>query len=374
MSVYKRGGFWWFEFIFAGRRVRESSGSTSKTVCTEAEKRRRRELERASVGLPSSTPGERTRTVSGILKEYYNGYDINHREKSVLVVTNRGAHLNRLLGSALLAELTEQRAIEYMKTRRKEGASGRTINMELQVLSRAMGYTWKAVWPKLKKLEENHDIGRALEVDEEKAILDAAAAKPSRLIYPFLFTLAWTGMRSDECRTLRWSQIDLVASEVTVGKSKTEAGRGRRIPMSASLRAVLDQHASWYADHLGAVQPDWYVFPFCRTKKPVDPTRPVTSLKKAWDTVRTGAGVRCRLHDLRHSFCTKLAEAGVGESTMLDMMGHVSGSMLRRYSHIRAQARRDAIDALESRQNSSGVPTKVPTLEQIATPKATVTH
>lgn len=32
--------------------------------------------------------------------------------------------------------------------------------------------------------------------------------------------------------------------------------------------------------------------------------------------------------------CTKLAEAGVPESTMLDMMGHVSTAMLRRYSHI----------------------------------------
>jgi hypothetical protein len=32
------------------------------------------------------------------------------------------------------------------------------------------------------------------------------------------------------------------------------------------------------------------------------------------------------------------------------MMGHVSTVMLRRYSHIRAQARREAMDTLESRQ------------------------
>jgi site-specific recombinase XerD len=77
--------------------------------------------------------------------------------------------------------------------------------------------------------------------------------------------------------------------------------------------------------------------------------------------VREQANVKCRLHDLRHSFCTKLAEAGVPESTMLDMMGHVSPSMLRRYSHIRAQARRDAIAALEGR-GAVGVPTKMPTV------------
>jgi integrase len=51
-------------------------------------------------------------------------------------------------------------------------------------------------------------------------------------------------------------------------------------------------------------------FPFCRRIKPVDASKPDTSLMVAWDGVRIKAGVDCRLHDLRHSFCTKLAEAG----------------------------------------------------------------
>ena len=51
----------------------------------------------------------------------------------------------------------------------------------------------KGLWPRVKRLEENHDVGRALEPNEEQAILDAAAQNQSRLIYPFLFTLAWTG-------------------------------------------------------------------------------------------------------------------------------------------------------------------------------------
>ena len=106
----------------------------------------------------------------------------------------------------------------------------------------------------------------------------------------------------------------------------------------------------------------------------VDPTKPVTTLKTAWEAVRKVTKVDCRLHDLRHSFCTKLADAGVPESTMLDMMGHVSTAMLRRYSHIRAQARRDAIDALESRQVSNAVPTVFPTVSDSANEKSAVTH
>ena len=59
---------------------------------------------------------------------------------------------------------------------------------------------------------------------------------------------------------------------------------------------------------------------------------------------------------------------------MLDMMGHMGTAMLRRYSHIRAQARRDAIDALESRQLSNAVPKVSPTVSESANEKSAVTH
>jgi integrase len=61
--------------------------------------------------------------------------------------------------------------------------------------------------------------------------------------------------RSNEARTLRWSQVDLGESgEIRVGGSKTEAGKGRRIPMSGNLRAVLLQHGPGYESQLGPVQ------------------------------------------------------------------------------------------------------------------------
>jgi len=59
---------------------------------------------------------------------------------------------------------------------------------------------------------------------------------------------------------------------------------------------------------------------------------------------------------------------------MLDIMGHVSTAMLRSYSHIRAQARRDAIDALESRQLSIGVPKESPKVGGRSADILAVTH
>ena len=71
-----------------------------------------------------------------------------------------------------------------------------------------------------------------------------------------------------------------------------------------------------------------------------------------------------RWHDLRHTFITRPAEnPRVSEETIRSLAGHVSHQMLQRYSHIRVQAKRDAITALERDRigNSTGVGTNLGT-------------
>ena len=87
-------------------------------------------------------------------------------------------------------------------------------------------------------------------------------------------------------------------------------------------------------------EPEWYVFPFGKPQ-PTDPTRPVTTLKTAWNKSakeRRGDG---RWHDNRHTLITDLAESGAGDQTIMDIAGHVSKQMLKHYSHIRMEAKRD---------------------------------
>ena len=64
--------------------------------------------------------------------------------------------------------------------------------------------------------------------------------------------------------------------------------------------------------------------------------------------------MKCRLHDLRHSVQDS-ANRGIPEAVALDMMGHMSAAMLRRYTHIGAQARRDAIETMHQRWESERV-------------------
>jgi len=84
MAVYKRGQTYHYEFLFAGKRIRESANTTSKTVAKEAEKNRRRALERTLARLPAEKREDRIKSVNDLVRTYLKGYELSHREKSIL--------------------------------------------------------------------------------------------------------------------------------------------------------------------------------------------------------------------------------------------------------------------------------------------------
>jgi integrase len=368
MAVYrpKRNGhaskFYVCEFVYQGKRFQESTAATTKTVAKEYEKRRKAELERAAAGMPSEQQASRIRTVAEIIRPYLENYRLNHRAGSITFAQQRLAWVEKRLGGVLLSDLTENRVRDYIRGRQGDGAAGRTINMELGELSRAIGQPWSLLWPKVRKLEERKDVGRALSADEQGRLLDAVAALRSPVIRTAVPVLMLTGMRSGEALSLNWGQVNLFERTIMVGRAKTASGTGRIIPINDDLSNVLAHHRAWFVDRFGDPQPEQAVFPF-GSPQPTDPNRSVTDISSGWDLVRKQAGVCCRLHDLRHTFCTRLAEAGVPESTMLALMGHMSRSMLERYSHIRVLAKREAVAAVTLRPHkagSEGVPVKVP--------------
>lgn len=350
MAVYKVGERWYYDFILAGKRVKESAKTTRKWVAIEAERNRRLELEKALAGVTQSSREERIRSVNDACREYLEHYALNHRPKSVLFAKNSLAHVTRLLGTTLLPDLTEGVIRRYMRSRVDESASGRTINAELGELSRAIGKPWSVLWPKVRKMEERKDVGRALSPEEEARLLAEATKSASVLLPTFVRIALCTGMRCGEILGLTWGQVDFANRVLFVGKAKTRAGTGRAIPMNGELFSVLAGQAAWFTERFGEAEASHFVFPF-GIRIPNDPTRPATTLKRAWENLRDRAGVSCRLHDLRHTACTKLAEAGVPESTMLALMGHMSRAMLERYSHVRLAAKREAVEAMITTQN-----------------------
>jgi integrase len=374
MAVYrpKRNGqaskFFVCEFVYQGKRFQESTGATTKTRAKEYEKGRRAELERAAAGMPTEQKANRIRTVSEVVKPYLEGYKLNHREQSILFAKGRLAQVERLLGRVLLSDLTDERIREYIRRRLGEEISGRTINMELGELSRAIGQPWSVLWRKVRKLEERKDVGRALASEEQRRLLAGLERRRTPHLQTLIPLLLLTGMRSGEAKSLTWGQVDLMDNTVTVGRAKTANGTGRIIPINADLCPILCAHRQWFRERFGEPTADQYLFPWGKPL-PSDPTRHATDITSAWDELRNDTGVRCRLHDLRHTYATKLAENGVPESTMLALMGHLSRAMLERYSHIRMAAKREAAAGVRLHSAAPSmevVPVKVPVATAMA--------
>ena len=60
-----------------------------------------------------------------------------------------------------------------------------------------------------------------------------------------------------------------------------------------------------------------------------------------------------RWHDNRHTLVTELSESGAGDEVIMSIAGHVSRAMLSRYSHVRIEAKRRALDEIAARQNAA---------------------
>jgi integrase len=234
-------------------------------------------------------PAARVRTVSVALSEYEGHYAVDHALKSLAMVKERGVHLRRLLGSEIAASLTEVRMQKYRDQRLAEKAGGRTIDLELSVLSRAFGAKWSTWWPKLKPLDRGSDVGKVITPADETTILEAAAKSDSPFLYTYLMIAFRTGMRAGEVRKLRWDRFVIGESEhtsiVRVGQSKTKAGENRAIPMDQRLWATMVHYRAAYQSQFGEPLPDRYVFPFGLGKR-IDTTRPLTTIKRAWQTLK----------------------------------------------------------------------------------------
>jgi integrase len=307
---------------------------------------------------------ERVQPLSAIAKQYLDDYKLKHR--SGTFAEYAVGHVVRHFGKLLIVDISADTVKQYQIARLKEKASPKSINEEVGSLLRLLGESGDAIrstlWrEKNLKLKNRPSSGKAYMQDQKKRLLaeavpqtgDATKAKSrSPYIRPALQLAFNTGMRNAEIRHLTWAQVDLEKRFLIVGESKSEAGEGRTIPLNKNLFAALVDHARWYTKRFGTIQPEWYLFP-ARVgrpehgkRRPLDPTVPVTTIKTAWKGVKNRAGVSGRFHDTRHTLITELAESGAGDQTIMDIAGHVSRQMLARYSHIRMEAKRRALEAV----------------------------
>jgi integrase len=107
---------------------------------------------------------------------------------------------------------------------------------------------------------------RFTRVGEKAAVVVEAQRSKSPIIFPALMLAQNTGMRSSEIRTMQWKNVDLQKRFLVVATSKTAAGEGRTIPLNSVLYGALSKHANWFELRFGRIEPNWYLFPFGKSK------------------------------------------------------------------------------------------------------------
>jgi integrase len=358
MRLFKRGNTYWFEFVFHGQRIQETTKTANKESAGRIAQERKRKLELALAGLKEV---KKPLLFSVAAREWFEGKKADWSDNSARIERTNLDHLMPHFGKLLLMDIEPEDINRYKGERKGEKASPKTVNLEIATLRGVLRKhrLWANLQPDVKMCKVRGEVGRALSKDEEDRLMTACRNNRSRSLYPALLLSVHTGLRCAEMRHLRWKQIDWIGGQLIVGKSKTVAGEGRNIPLSetaiACLRKWHGQFPDWHPNH--------YVFPserygligegedghFGNKVAPYDvrPTVPIGSWKTAWRTARKEAGVNCRWHDMRHTFISRLAEGQASDATIMSLAGHVSRKMMEKYSHTRNEAKRAAISVLD---------------------------
>jgi integrase len=329
--LYKRGNVWWYRIKFHGAEVRESAGTSSKTVARKIEFERRRCLEEGAGGIRKRKP----RLFRLAADQWKAIKKPTLAPKSYRIEETNLGHLLPVFGGTLCSDIEAADVARYQQRRSQEGAAAGTVNLEvatLRAILRRLGL-WAQIQPEVRMLPERDDAGRALTAEEEKRLLRACSASRSRALYPAVVLALNTGLRSSELTGIRWRQVDFAARQIVVGRSKTEAGRGRVVPLNDRALAALRTWAEGFFER----KPEHFVFP---TEKygeggvvyATDPEKPVGRLKEAWEAAKRRTAdedkgliaVVCRWHDLRHTFCTRLLERKNGLPILAALMGWVT--------------------------------------------------
>jgi integrase len=174
--------------------------------------------------------------------------------------------------------------------------------------------------------------------DEEARYLGAAG----ELMAEIAVVLIDTGMRPEENSRLRWECIGWSSGQqgtLQVTHGKTAAAK-RMIPMSPRVRAVIERR--WVA----AQKPrEGWVWAADTLSGHIEPS----TTKKQHQRALRLSGVRpFVIYSLRHTFLTRLGEAGCDAWTLARIAGHSSISMSARYVHPSENAVMNAFDRLQT--------------------------
>lgn len=319
-----------------GRRVRRSTETTDKRL---AEKIHAKVLTEITEGRWfEKMPGEQ-KTFREMMEKYLDEYSANHkaptshrRDKSL------AKHLNTFFGELILTEIGPKFVYKYKVKRRGERASARTICYELALMSHAYNLAIKE-WEWLKdnpvrmvsKDRINNHMERWLTVAEEELLLSVS---PGWLRQIVTFAVN-TGLRQGEILGLKWPQVDLRRKTVTIFEQKNRSVD--TLPLNEGAFNVLRERSK--VRHIMTN----LVF-YSGKGTPIDSG----NLRRAfYSAVKKAEIEKLRFHDLRHTFATRLVQAGVDIYTVQRLGRWKTVQMVMRYGHHYPESLRAGVKVLD---------------------------
>ena len=246
----------------------------------------------------------------------------------------------------------------------KRPISARTINYELQLLRGVLSYAgcWggelAAGYKPLR--EAKSGVGKSATNAQLSKLVETARENDYWAVVMYCAAVAaGTGCRGCEIKNLRLQDIQLSEGKIVIRReiAKNRIEREPRIMALADwgLRELLLR-----ATMLGSCEPEHYLLPFCvkksrhdakKTELKWDVTRPMVTWVKSWRKLVKAAGMDgFRFHDLRHTFRTQGAQAGVPLEVMMFQLGHMDRETSLDYVHVQQKALHQAQTMIEKEQ------------------------
>jgi integrase len=186
---------------------------------------------------------------------------------------------------------------------------------------------WATLNPcKLIEYPESDDEAeiRFLTDPELERLLAAVPADDLGMVErPMYLMAAMTGLRQGELLALRWLDVDWLASRVRVRQNYVRGEYGTPKSKRSTRSVPLAMRVARELEALSGVSTfkadDELVFAHPHTGKPIDRSKLLKRYKRA---LRRASVREVRFHDLRHTFGTRCAAAGVPMRTLQEWMGH----------------------------------------------------
>lgn len=300
-------------------------------------------------------PGRDSRKFKTLIPDYREL--ISHRSESYQI--RHEAIIKNLVeffGDRKIDSIKGADVIEFKLQRERVGSKRDTIRKELYALRRIMNLIFKdwnipSMDPRKEPAMEFFNQGKIKTRFLEKHEFDLILAHADEWLKPIIMVAALTGLRMSNVLNLCWSQINMQHGLIQVGKTKN--GKSIRVHISDGLMDILR-----YLDRIRFLHDDRvfrYEGQYSARKERVS-----RAFKRAWrnackvEKIPWTTPQGPSFHDLRHAFCSWLANAGVDIGIIQELAGHSSTNVTKRYVHFMDDILFSAVDLLDQRAPKNG--------------------